>query len=275
MRGAEGPRARSRPRPEAPRWTGSSRSPAPRPRSAVAATRAVGRPASTCPIPAARPSAGDGGRRRRSRGRAWRVPGRAPRTGRGRGAVTTSPGRAGSSGVRSVRWGSLGQRGRGEDRSRADPGRLGPAAGRAQQHGPSAPAASAAGSAPSPAGAHRPATSHPAPRRDRPGAGTMPKAASSASAIGRSKCAPFLGQPGGAEVDGDRLDGSAMASADSAARTRSRASDTALSGRPTSERRAGPGVTAHCTSTRGPRAPRRRRCGFAARLSASGFGVEH
>ena len=46
-----------------------------------------------------------------------------------------------------------------------------------------------------------------------------------------------------------RLDGSAMDMADSAARTRSRASLTALSGRPTMEKAGRPGATAHCTST--------------------------
>ena len=45
------------------------------------------------------------------------------------------------------------------------------------------------------------------------------------------------------------LDGSAMDNADSAARTRSRASDTALSGRPTRVNPGWPVVTAHCTST--------------------------
>ena len=46
------------------------------------------------------------------------------------------------------------------------------------------------------------------------------------------------------------LEGSATAMLVSAARTRSRASDTALSGRPTTENAGMPGATAHCTSTR-------------------------
>jgi hypothetical protein len=46
-----------------------------------------------------------------------------------------------------------------------------------------------------------------------------------------------------------RFDGSAMESEVSAARTRSRASDTALSGRPTREKAGIPGATAHWTST--------------------------
>ncbi len=53
---------------------------------------------------------------------------------------------------------------------------------------------------------------------------------------------------------GDRLtviflDGSAIASAVSAAETRSRASFTALSGNPTMAKPGMPGVIAHCTST--------------------------
>lgn len=46
------------------------------------------------------------------------------------------------------------------------------------------------------------------------------------------------------------LEGSAMESAESADRTRSRASDTALSGRPTIENVGMPGAVAHCTSTK-------------------------
>ena len=46
-----------------------------------------------------------------------------------------------------------------------------------------------------------------------------------------------------------RLEGSAIAMEVSAARTRSRASDTALSGRPTMANPGTPGETAHCTST--------------------------
>ena len=46
-----------------------------------------------------------------------------------------------------------------------------------------------------------------------------------------------------------RFDGNAIAIELSALRTRSRASDTALSGRPTIENAGRPGETAHCTST--------------------------
>ena len=46
-----------------------------------------------------------------------------------------------------------------------------------------------------------------------------------------------------------RLEGSAIAMEVSAVRTRSRASDTSLSGKPTMENAGKPGVTAHCTST--------------------------
>ena len=46
-----------------------------------------------------------------------------------------------------------------------------------------------------------------------------------------------------------RLEGSAMAMDEKAERTLSRASDTALSGSPTTEKAGSPGETAHCTST--------------------------
>ena len=68
-------------------------------------------------------------------------------------------------------------------------------------------------------------------------------AASSASAIGRSKCEPSLGMSAGDRFTVIRRDGSAIDSAFNAART-------ALSGKPTSEKCGVPGDSAHCTSTR-------------------------
>ena len=80
--------------------------------------------------------------------------------------------------------------------------------------------------------------------------GRMSSAASKAMAMGRSKCEPSLGRSAGDRLIVMRFDGRAMDMADSAARTRSRASDTALSGRPTMVKPGRPGETAHCTSTR-------------------------
>ncbi len=79
--------------------------------------------------------------------------------------------------------------------------------------------------------------------------GTISIAARSAIAIGRSKCDPSFGRSAGDRLIVIRLDGSAIDSVDSAERTRSRASLTALSGRPTMAKDGRPGVTAHCTST--------------------------
>ena len=79
--------------------------------------------------------------------------------------------------------------------------------------------------------------------------GSTSRAASSASAMGRSKCEPSLGMSAGERLTVIRFDGSAMESALSAAFTRSRASLTALSGRPTMAKAGMPGETAHCTST--------------------------
>ena len=67
--------------------------------------------------------------------------------------------------------------------------------------------------------------------------------------MGRSKWLPSLGMSAGDRLIVIRLEGRAIAMDDSAVRTRSRASDTALSGNPTSEKAGRPGVTAHCTST--------------------------
>ena len=67
--------------------------------------------------------------------------------------------------------------------------------------------------------------------------------------MGRSKCEPSLGRSAGERLTVMRRMGSAMDRAESAARTRSRASDTALSGRPTTPKFGMPGARAHCTST--------------------------
>jgi len=61
--------------------------------------------------------------------------------------------------------------------------------------------------------------------------------------------APFLGQVGRRKIDVIRRAGSASPDATRAARTRSRASDTALSGRPTTLNAGSPGATWTWTST--------------------------
>ena len=79
--------------------------------------------------------------------------------------------------------------------------------------------------------------------------GMISSAAKRLSAMGRSKCDPSLGKSAGDRLIVMRFDGRAMDREESADRTRSRASDTALSGRPTMEKAGRPGLTAHCTST--------------------------
>jgi len=69
-------------------------------------------------------------------------------------------------------------------------------------------------------------------------------------AIGRSKWLPSFGISAGDRFTVIRLDGNATLIADRDERTRSRASLTALSGKPTMPKAGKPGVTAHCTSTR-------------------------
>ncbi len=80
-------------------------------------------------------------------------------------------------------------------------------------------------------------------------AGTTPISASRASAMGRSKCAPSFGISAGARFTTTRFGGIATPMAVSAARTRSRNSPTALSGRPTSWKPGAPGESWHWTST--------------------------
>ena len=79
--------------------------------------------------------------------------------------------------------------------------------------------------------------------------GSTSIAASTASAIGRSKCEPSLGRSAGERLTVIRLAGSARPMAVIAARTRSLASETALSGRPTRLKAGSPAAMAHCTST--------------------------
>jgi hypothetical protein len=67
-----------------------------------------------------------------------------------------------------------------------------------------------------------------------------------------------------------RLEGSAIAMAWNAVRTRSRASETALSGRPTTEKPGRPGVTAHCTSTLRASSPSKATVWQSATLSGRG-----
>ena len=80
-------------------------------------------------------------------------------------------------------------------------------------------------------------------------ASTTPIAASSASAIGRSKCDPSLGRSAGERLTVIRLGGSARPIAPKAPRTRSRLSATALSARPTTMKLGRPGSNCTCTST--------------------------
>ena len=79
--------------------------------------------------------------------------------------------------------------------------------------------------------------------------GSTSMAASSASAIGRSKCEPSFGRSAGERLTVIRFAGSASPMAVIAARTRSLASLTALSGRPTRLNAGRPAAMAHCTST--------------------------
>ncbi len=79
--------------------------------------------------------------------------------------------------------------------------------------------------------------------------GMAPIAAIRPSAIGRSKWLPSFGRSAGAMLTVMRRAGSASPDASSAARTRSRASDTALSGSPTTLNAGSPGATCTCTST--------------------------
>src|SRR5262249_46235095 len=74
-------------------------------------------------------------------------------------------------------------------------------------------------------------------------AGMPPIAAIRPSAIGRSSRLPSFGTSAGARLTVMRRAGSARPEATSAARTRSRASDTALSGRPTTLNAGSPGAT--------------------------------
>ena len=69
------------------------------------------------------------------------------------------------------------------------------------------------------------------------------------SAIGRSKCEPSFGRSAGERLTVIRFAGSASPIAVIAARTRSRASLTALSGSPTTVNAGKPAAMAHCTST--------------------------
>ena len=196
-------------------------------RKAAAGCRAAARPASICPSRASRPSACGDGRPRRSRARVWRVPGPSPRAGRAaRGPAVTSPGCGGfdrpaagevAGSPRPASPAAI-------DRRRADPGRLGARrrSGRAATR-----SSSAARHRRGQRADHRDqravqrqfAQRHRARRPPR--AGMISSAASSASAIGRSKCEPSFGRSAGDRLTVIRLDGSAMASADSAARTRS------------------------------------------------------
>ena len=79
--------------------------------------------------------------------------------------------------------------------------------------------------------------------------GSTSMAASSARAIGRSKCEPSLGRSAGERLTVMRFAGSARPIEVIAARTRSLASETALSGRPTRLKAGRPAAIAHCTST--------------------------
>ena len=99
---------------------------------------------------------------------------------------------------------------------------------------PSAAAATAAGKAPK-TGINRPSKDN-SPKLTTPSTASLGKisiAARTAKAMGRSKCEPSLGKSAGDRFTMIRLEGKAMAIAFSAAFTRSRASDTALSGNPT------------------------------------------
>ena len=79
--------------------------------------------------------------------------------------------------------------------------------------------------------------------------GMISRAQRRATAMGRSKCYPTLGRFAGDRLIATRFEGIAIVILLRTVRTRSRASDTALSGSPTIEKAGRPAVTAHCTST--------------------------
>ena len=118
------------------------------------------------------------------------------------------------------------------------PGRLAALARRADQaRDPASRRRSPPAARRRPGSACRPATVRRAPRsRQTSSRGTTSIAASTPSAIGRSKWLPSFSRSAGARLISTRRGGSARPMAASAARTRSRASPTALSGRPTSSR---------------------------------------
>ena len=74
-------------------------------------------------------------------------------------------------------------------------------------------------------------------------------AASTASAIGRSRCEPSLVISAGARFTSTRFGGRDRPRPASAARTRSRLSATALSARPTTKKAGSPEAICTCTST--------------------------
>ena len=121
----------------------------------------------------------------------------------------------------------------------------------------SAPACSAASSTPGD-GAIRPSSpSSPTTRYSASAStSTTPIAPSSASAIGRSKCAPSLGRSAGDRLTTIRFGGSASPIAAIAPRTRSRLSATALSPRPTTLKAGRPAISCTCTSTPRASSPR-------------------
>ena len=113
-----------------------------------------------------------------------------------------------------------------------------------------APAAIAAGNTPA-TGCRRPSSDNSPRAANSPASsiGTTSIAASTASAIGRSKCEPSFSISAGARLMTMRLGGRDSPIDVSAARTRSRASPTALSGNPTTRKFGRPEEICTCTST--------------------------
>ena len=212
--------------------------------SAAAGCPAAAARASSCRRPAGRPSAGCGRRRPRSRARAWRRPGRARR--RGRAAAARA---AGAAGGRPRGLGpaveDLDELAQVSAPTTSSPSTSAASAAfataRRAARSPRARAPSAIASAPwigrsPPLSASSPQTAEVASASG----GIWPVAARSATAIARSKPGPALRTCAGARLTVSRWSGNSSSELSSAARTRSRASRTAASGRPTIENAGSP-----------------------------------
>ena len=258
MRRPEGPAAEARRRAARRRWR-SAPPRAPRAPPAAAGSRAAGTPPATCRRPAGRPSAGCDRPPRRPRARSAGGAGRAGRRGRARSMRSRSA--SGSGGGRSAisapaaspaSWPRLSI---GITSMPLDQRRLGAVLGRDDDRVLAPPRGPPRRSARAPwTGRTEPsrASSPTIASRRRLDQLSWPEAVSSAAAIGRSRPGPALRRLAGARLATIRRSGNSKPQFVIAARTRSRASLTAASGRPTTEKAGRPRWTS--TSTRTGRA---------------------